>query len=160
MNATIRFFADHLRRSGGRKDPNEIFAERQTFGERLADRIAVIGGSWSFIIGFTVFLLAWAFLNTVVLAANAFDPFPFIFLNLMLSMLAALQAPIIMMSQNRQAAKDRLAARLDYETNLRSEAEIATLHAKVDALAGDIAMLIRLQVTGHEGHAMRESAID
>ncbi|MBT9370543.1 DUF1003 domain-containing protein [Rhizobium sp. CSW-27] len=150
MNATIRFFADQLRRTAVRKDPNEIFAERLTFGDRLADRIAVVGGSWSFIIGFTVFLVAWAILNTVVLAANAFDPFPFIFLNLMLSMLAALQAPIIMMSQNRQAAKDRLAARLDYETNLRSEAEIATLHAKVDALTSDIAMLLRLQLAGNE----------
>ncbi|WP_165216944.1 DUF1003 domain-containing protein [Affinirhizobium pseudoryzae] len=155
MNATIRFFADHLRRSAVRKDPNEIFAERLTFGDRLADRIAVIGGSWSFIIGFMVFLIAWSILNTVVLAANAFDPFPFIFLNLMLSMLAALQAPVIMMSQNRQAAKDRLAARLDYETNLRSEAEIANLHAKVDQLSGDIAMLIRLQVAG-EGARVEE----
>jgi uncharacterized membrane protein len=146
MNATIRFFAAHLRRPGVRKDPNEIFAERSTFGDRLADRVAAIGGSWSFIIGFTVFLVAWAILNTAVLAANAFDPFPYIFLNLMLSMVAALQAPVIMMSQNRQAAKDRLAARLDYETNLRSEAEIANLHAKVDALTGDLAMLIRLQL--------------
>ncbi|SIQ70672.1 Uncharacterized membrane protein [Rhizobium sp. RU35A] len=150
MNATIRFFADQLRRTTARRDPNEIFAERLTFGDRLADRIAVVGGSWSFIIGFTVFLVAWAILNTVVLAANAFDPFPFIFLNLMLSMLAALQAPIIMMSQNRQAAKDRLAARLDYETNLRSEAEIANLHAKVDALTSDIAMLLRLQLSGSD----------
>lgn len=147
MNATIRFFAEQLRRPGGRKDPNEIFAERSTFGDRLADRVAAIGGSWNFIIGFTVFLVAWAILNTVVLAANAFDPFPYIFLNLMLSMVAALQAPVIMMSQNRQAAKDRLAARLDYETNLRAEAEIATLHSKVDALTGDIALLIRMQVS-------------
>ncbi|MBP2550482.1 putative membrane protein [Neorhizobium galegae] len=146
MNATIRFFAAHLRRPGVSKDPNEIFAERSTFGDRLADRVAAIGGSWSFIIGFSIFLIAWAILNSVVLAANAFDPFPYIFLNLMLSMVAALQAPVIMMSQNRQAAKDRLAARLDYETNLRSEAEIANLHAKVDALSGDLAMLIRLQL--------------
>ena len=117
MNTTIRFFAKQLRRVTASRDPNELFAERLTFGERLADRVATIRGSWSFIMGFGAFLVAWTVINTVVLAARAFDPFPFIFLNLMLSMLAALQAPIIMMSQNRQAAKDRFEARLDYETN-------------------------------------------
>ena len=146
MNTAIRFFTEQLRRASAPRDPNEIFAARLTFGERLADRVASIGGSWSFIIGFGVFLAAWAVLNTVILAANAFDPFPFIFLNLMLSMLAALQAPIIMMSQNRQAAKDRLEVRLDYETNLRSETEIANLHAKVDALTEEIAMLVQLHL--------------
>jgi uncharacterized membrane protein len=146
MNTAIRFFTEQLRRASAPRDPNEIFAARLTFGERLADRVAAIGGSWSFIIGFGVFLAAWAVLNTVILAANAFDPFPFIFLNLMLSMLAALQAPIIMMSQNRQAAKDRLEARLDYETNLRSEAEIANLNAKVDALMDEVALLVRMQM--------------
>jgi uncharacterized membrane protein len=79
-------------------------------------------------------MVAWALLNSAVLADHAFDPFPFIFLNLMLSMLAALQAPIIMMSQNRQAAKDRLEARMDYETNVRAETEIANLHEKMDRL--------------------------
>jgi uncharacterized membrane protein len=145
MNTTIRFFAKQLRRMTASRDPNELFAERLTFGERLADRVATIGGSWSFIMGFGAFLVAWTVINTVVLAARAFDPFPFIFLNLMLSMLAALQAPIIMMSQNRQAAKDRFEARLDYETNLRSEAEIAGLHAKIDALSSQIDRLIVLQ---------------
>jgi len=140
MNTAIRFLAGTFRRAPQVRDVNEVFEERLTFGERLADRVAAIGGSWSFIVGFGLFLVAWAILNTAVLAARAFDPFPFIFLNLMLSMLAALQAPIIMMSQNRQAAKDRLEARLDYETNLRSEAEIASLHDKVDlllAMAGE-----------------------
>ena len=134
MNAAIRFLAGQIRRAPAARDLNEVFDARLTFGERLADRVAVIGGSWAFIIGFGLFLFGWALLNTIVLVRHAFDPFPFIFLNLMLSMLAALQAPIIMMSQNRQAAKDRLEARLDYETNMRSEVEIANLQAKVDRL--------------------------
>ena len=134
MNAAIRFLAGQVRRVSATPDVNRLFDERLTFGERLADKVAAIGGSWGFIVGFGLFLIAWAVLNTVVLVRHAFDPFPFIFLNLMLSMLAALQAPIIMMSQNRQAAKDRLEARLDYETNLRSEAEIAALHEKIDLL--------------------------
>ncbi|CAI9400208.1 hypothetical protein ANOBCDAF_00439 [Pleomorphomonas sp. T1.2MG-36] len=146
MNTTIRFFAKQLRRVTASRDPNELFAERLTFGERLADRVATVGGSWSFIMGFGAFLVVWTVINTVVLAARAFDPFPFIFLNLMLSMLAALQAPIIMMSQNRQASKDRFEARLDYETNLRSEAEIAGLHAKIDALTVQIDRLVALQL--------------
>ena len=140
MNA-IRFFAD-LRRASPPRDPNVIFAERLTVGERLADRVASVGGSWGFIVGFGVFLAGWAILNLVLLGARAFDPFPFIFLNLMLSMLAALQAPIIMMSQNRQAAKDRLEARLDYETNLRAEAQIEGLHEKIELLQAQIALLV------------------
>ena len=134
MNAAIRFLAGQIRRAPAARDLNEVFDARLTFGERLADRVAAIGGSWGFIIGFGLFLFGWALLNTIILVRHAFDPFPFIFLNLMLSMLAALQAPIIMMSQNRQAAKDRLEARLDYETNMRSEAEIANLQAKMDRL--------------------------
>ncbi len=134
MNAAIRFLTAPLRRAPSTRDLNAEFEQALTFGERLADRVAAIGGSWSFIVGFGVFLAVWAILNTVILAAHAFDPFPYIFLNLMLSMLAALQAPVIMMSQNRQAAKDRLEARLDYETNVRAEQEIAALHEKVDRL--------------------------
>ncbi|MGN7998645.1 DUF1003 domain-containing protein [Sphingomonas sp. 22176] len=145
MNAAIRFLNDLRRIGGASRDLNAVFDERLTFGERLADRVAAVGGSWGFIIGFGVFLGAWALINTVVLAAHAFDPFPFIFLNLMLSMLAALQAPIIMMSQNRQAAKDRLEARLDYETNLRAEAQIEELHAKIDSLHADIARLVEVR---------------
>jgi uncharacterized membrane protein len=106
-----------------------------TFGERMADKVAQIGGSWSFVISFGVFLIAWAMLNVLVLPASGrFDPYPFIFLNLLLSMLAAVQAPIIMMSQNRQSVKDRAESHHDYEVNLKAELEIMTLHAKVDEL--------------------------
>ena len=111
-----------------------LHGSRQSFGDRLADRVAAWGGSWSFIIGFSIFLLAWTVLNTVVLAHRAFDPYPFIFLNLMLSMVAALQAPLIMMSQNRQAAKDRLEDRIDYETNAHAAAEIDLVQEKLDLL--------------------------
>ena len=95
-----------------------------------------VGGSWGFITAFAVVLFGWMLLNSQVLQhfGMAFDPYPFIFLNLMLSTLAAVQAPIIMMSQNRQAAKDRLTARVDYEINLRAELEIMRLHHKIDAL--------------------------
>jgi uncharacterized membrane protein len=115
-------------------DLNREIDENITFGQRLADRVAAWGGSWSFISLFAGFLLAWAALNTLVLGERAFDPYPYVFLNLVLSMVAALQAPIIMMSQNRQSQKDRLAAALDYEVNVRSEVEIVALHDKVDRL--------------------------
>ena len=116
------------------RDAADTADEQQTFGQRLADRVAAVGGSWAFIITFSVVLLAWMLLNTQVLAqfGLAFDPYPYIFLNLMLSTLAAVQAPIIMMSQNRQAAKDRIAASLDFEVNLRAELEIMRLHEKID----------------------------
>jgi uncharacterized membrane protein len=103
-----------------------------TFGQRLSDKIAIFGGSWTFIISFFLFLFAWMILNTIV--KNGFDTYPFIFLNLILSCLASIQAPIIMMSQNRQAEKDRLHAYNDYRTNLKSEVEIRMLHEKVDHL--------------------------
>ena len=107
-----------------------------TRGERLADRVAAVGGSWAFIIFFGVVLFSWMIINSGALKSLGvqFDPYPFIFLNLMLSMLAAIQAPIIMMSQNRQAAKDRRAARVDFETNLRAELDIERLHFKIDAI--------------------------
>ena len=121
-----------------------------TFGQRLADRVAAIGGSWAFIIGFGVVLSVWVGLNGWALVAaglKPFDPYPFIFLNLMLSMLAALQAPVIMMSQNRQAEKDREAARHDYEVNLKAELEIMALHEKLDALRDhDLAEMMRQQI--------------
>ena len=115
---------------------NRVLEERQTFGERIADRVAQLGGSWTFIIIFTSLLVTWVVVNTVVLAGfgGGFDPYPYIFLNLILSMVAALQAPVILMSQNRQAARDRLAASLDYEINLKAEVEIMALHDKLDRI--------------------------
>ena len=119
----------------GARDAADEADARASFGDRLADRVAAVGGSWGFIIAFTLILFGWMLLNTDVLAhfGLAFDPYPYIFLNLMLSTLAAVQAPIIMMSQNRSSAKDRLAASLDYETNLRAELDILRLHQKLDA---------------------------
>jgi uncharacterized membrane protein len=118
------------------RNTHQEFEESLTLGQRLADRIAIFGGSWTFIIIFLSLLLAWIVLNTIVLAhlGKPFDPYPYIFLNLILSMLAALQAPVIMMSQNRYAAKDRVAAEHDYEVNLKSELEILALHEKMDTL--------------------------
>lgn len=113
---------------------HRLFGRGQSFGDRLSDRVAAVGGSWGFIIAFSIFLVAWTALNTLVLAGHEFDPYPFIFLNLMLSMVAALQAPIIMMSQNRQAAKDRLESRVDFETNAHAAAEIDLVHEKLDLL--------------------------
>jgi len=112
---------------------NQEFDERLTFGQRLADQVASFGGSWSFIMIFAGVLLFWVALNSLLLA-KAFDPYPYILLNLFLSMIASIQAPIIMMSQNRQALKDRIDAAHDYETNLKAELEIRTLHKKVDSL--------------------------
>jgi uncharacterized membrane protein len=118
------------------RDAADLDDAQASLGDRLADRVAAVGGSWGFIIVFTLVLFAWMLLNSEVLErwGLAFDPYPFIFLNLMLSTLAAVQAPIIMMSQNRASAKDRLAASLDYEINLRAELEIMRLHHKIDML--------------------------
>lgn len=114
------------------EDRNIAYEAKQSVGERIADAIARIGGSWTFIIGFLAFLVVWTIANTLLLTKDAFDPYPFIFLNLVLSMLAALQAPIIMMSQNRQAARDRFEATKDYEVNLKAEIELMALHHKID----------------------------
>ncbi|MBL0373823.1 DUF1003 domain-containing protein [Rhizobium sp. KVB221] len=111
---------------------NEDFLADSTPGQRLADTIARVGGSWGFIIGFLSFLAFWVILNAVVLVTGSFDPYPFIFLNLILSMLAAIQAPIIMMSQNRQSERDRFMAAKDYEINLKAEIEVLGLHHKID----------------------------
>ncbi|CAN7313928.1 MAG: DUF1003 domain-containing protein [Rhizobium sp.] len=113
-------------------DINAALQAESSAGERLADSIARIGGSWSFIVAFFLFLVFWCVVNTIVLLTRAFDPYPFIFLNLVLSMLAAIQAPIIMMSQNRQAERDRFEAAKDYEVNLKAELEVLSLHQKID----------------------------
>jgi uncharacterized membrane protein len=110
------------------------YKQKMSFGDRIADRVASFGGSWTFIIIFFAILFLWVVLNTLILVAKPFDAYPFIFLNLVLSMLAAVQAPIIMMSQNRQATKDRMEAEHDYEVNLRAELEIIGLHHKIDDL--------------------------
>jgi uncharacterized membrane protein len=106
-----------------------------TFGQRVADKVATFGGSWTFIISFGVFILLWISANVVLLLEKGFDPYPFILLNLILSCIAALQAPVIMMSQNRQEEKDRERAKNDYMVNLKSELEIRVLHEKIDHMA-------------------------
>jgi uncharacterized membrane protein len=108
------------------------FAGHRTIGERLSDQLAAFGGSWTFIFIFFLILIGWMAFNAVAAAREVFDPYPFILLNLVLSCLAAIQAPIIMMSQNRQEAKDRLRSENDYRVNLKAELEIRHLHEKVD----------------------------
>jgi uncharacterized membrane protein len=127
-------------------DPKLKIDER-TFGARLADNVAKVGGSWGFIIGFAVVLVVWMSWNIWAMGRHmAFDPYPFIFLNLMLSTLAAIQAPVIMMSQNRAAARDRQAAEHDYVVNLRAELEIMLLHDKLDQLRqGEMVALLKKQ---------------
>ena len=122
---------DELLRSHVSRNANEEEEDRMTFGQRIADHVASFGGSWTFIIIFLVGMIAWMTINSVVLH-RAFDPYPFILLNLVLSCLAALQAPVIMMSQNRQSSKDRLKSDLDYQVNLKAELEVAHLHRKMD----------------------------
>ena len=119
------------------RNPDEIVRTASTAGQRAADRVARFGGSWAFIGLFAMFLLAWTALNTGIMGKSAFDPYPYIFLNLMLSMVAAIQAPIIMMSQNRLAETDRLMANHDYAVNLKAEIEIMALHEKLDAIRAD-----------------------
>ncbi len=114
-----------------------------TFGERLADKVASFGGSWTFLILFSAVIIGWVVLNSVMLAGGI-DPYPYILLNLFLSMLASIQAPIIMMPQNRLAAKDRLSAAHDYEVNLKAEIKIMALHEKLDEIRSkDIAELLK-----------------
>jgi uncharacterized membrane protein len=118
------------------RNPNEVLEQKATNGERVADAVARFGGSWSFMFAFATFLLVWVVANSLLLFGRPqpFDPYPFILLNLFLSMLAAIQAPVIMMSQNRQDAKDRVRSELDYQVNLKAELEIMELHEKFDRL--------------------------
>ena len=131
------------------RDIHRSFLDTRTLGARLSDTIAQFGGSWPFILLFVFFLVVWVIVNTKILSASRlpFDPYPFIFLNLILSMVAALQAPVIMMAQNRQSARDRIEAASDYQVNLKAELEIQRLHEKMDGLRepqwGD---LVRMQL--------------
>lgn len=137
--------SQQLVRVRANRNPNEIIEEKETFGERVADSVAAFGGSWTFITIFALFMLAYTSIN-VSLRRAAWDPYPFILLNLFLSMLAAIQAPVIMMSQNRQDKKDRLRGELDYDVNRRAHAEIQGLAHKLNLLGdrlGDIEDLLR-----------------
>ncbi len=114
------------------RDPNVMFDEGLTRGQRIADQIARYGGSWTFIFSFMALLSLWMLYN--IETGKAFDPYPFILLNLVLSCMAAIQAPVIMMSQNRQATRDRVDAQHDYEVNMKTELEVLALHTKLDEL--------------------------
>jgi CRP/FNR family cyclic AMP-dependent transcriptional regulator len=130
------------------RNSNEVIEEQMTFGERIADQVARFGGSWAFIIIFAVVLLIYTAVN-IGLRGRAWDPYPFILLNLFLSMLAAIQAPVIMMSQNRQDTKDRVRGELDYDVNRRAESEIQTLSNRLNLLTdkiGDVDDLLRQQL--------------
>jgi len=136
-------------------DADELAQRHSSMGDRLADKVAKVGGSWAFIIGFGVVLLGWMVLNSRLfgqLGLAPFDAYPFIFLNLMLSTLAAVQAPVILMSQNRQATKDRITARHDYEVNLRTQLEILRLSRKLDRMAAEV----RRGVRAYAGDGDRE----
>jgi uncharacterized membrane protein len=137
--------AQKLIRSRAMRNPNEMIDDQSTFGERIADSVARFGGSWAFIILFAIVLVSYSSLN-VGLRNQAWDPYPFILLNLFLSMLAAIQAPVIMMSQNRQDTKDRLRSELDFEINRRAEAEIQALSHRLNQLTDkveDVADMLR-----------------
>ena len=142
--------AQQLVRLRASRNPNDIIEKEATFGERVADMVAGFGGSWTFIISFVVSLTAYVVVS-VSLGSRAWDPYPFILLNLFLSMLAAIQAPIIMMSQNRQDTKDRLRGELDYEVNRRAAADIQGLARKLNLLGekiGDVEELLREKARG------------
>ena len=140
--------AQHLVRLRAARNPNEMIESEMTFGERIADVVAGFGGSWTFIITFLSLLVVYSLIN-VALGRRAWDPYPFILLNLMLSMLAALQAPVIMMSQNRQDTRDRLRGELDYAVNRRAEAEVQALSRKLNAVMDKIEDL-EDAVRGHQ----------
>ena len=116
------------------ENPDDTIEDRMSLGDRVADRVASFGGSWTFILSFFAVLVAWIVLNAYLLGAKPFDPYPFILLNLVLSCLASIQAPIIMMSQNRKEVRDRAQAEHDYRVNLKAEIEVRLLHEKLDHL--------------------------
>jgi uncharacterized membrane protein len=142
--------SQHLVRIRASRNPNEMIEEEATFGERVADTVASFGGSWTFIMAFAMVLVTYTYLN-IHLGLGAWDPYPFILLNLFLSMLAAVQAPVIMMSQNRQDKKDRLRSELDFDVNRRAHGEIQGLANKMNLLGDRISdiedMLVRGQAT-------------
>ena len=143
--------AQQLARVRAMRNPNEIIEKESTFGEKIADSVAGFGGSWTFIISFLIMLCIYTAIN-VMLGGKAWDPYPFILLNLFLSMLAAFQAPVIMMSQNRQDTKDRLRGELDFDVNRRSETEIQGLAKKLhllDEKMDDVCGMLR--VTNSKG---------
>ena len=129
------------------RDTDREFDDTRTFGEKLSDQVALIGGSWTFVIVFMSILLGWIALNSLILskAGETFDPYPYILLNLLLSVTAAIQGPVIMMSQNRQAEKDRLQATNDYEVNLKAELEVQRLHEKLDERKDEWNGLLEIQ---------------
>ncbi|HUH59981.1 MAG TPA: DUF1003 domain-containing protein [Candidimonas sp.] len=145
-DAQRRVIESAMARQPVTRNTNEVYEGRLSFGDKVSDNMARIGGSWRFIISFCVFLGLWI-IGNVWLATRAFDPYPFIFLNLVLSMLAAIQAPIIMMAQNRQIQHDRIDAGHDYEVNLKAEIEIMALHDKLDQLRNEqmVAILSRIE---------------
>jgi CRP/FNR family cyclic AMP-dependent transcriptional regulator len=145
--------AQHLVRNRATRNPNEMIESEATIGENIADAVASFGGSWTFIITFLLLLVAYTAIN-LVLRSSAWDPYPFILLNLFLSMLAALQAPVIMMSQNRQDTKDRLRGELDYDVNRRAESEIQGLARKLNMIQdtiADVDQVLRERLPGSRG---------
>ena len=141
--------SQQLVRVRANRNPNEVIEEEATFGQRIADRVAGFGGSWTFIITFLAVLVIYTVVN-ISLGKSAWDPYPFILLNLFLSMLAAIQAPVIMMSQNRQDTKDRLRSELDFDVNRRAESEIQGLAHKLNLLGdkiGDVEDLLRQKLS-------------
>jgi CRP/FNR family transcriptional regulator, cyclic AMP receptor protein len=145
--------SQQLVRLRANRHPNEVIEKDATFGERIADKVAGFGGSWTFILSFGFVLVSYVSLS-ILLGKKAWDPYPFILLNLFLSMLAAVQAPVIMMSQNRQDTKDRLRGELDYDVNRRAETEIQGLARKLNMLGekiGDVEELLRDRQRGDEG---------
>ena len=145
--------SQQLVRVRANRNANEIIEDAETFGERIADTVATFGGSWTFIIAFAIVLTIYTSIN-IVLKGRAWDPYPFILLNLFLSMLAAIQAPVIMMSQNRQDKKDRVRSELDFDVNRRAESEIQHLARKLNLVQdkiGDLDDLLRERLTSSAG---------